>query len=987
MAVLQGVGVTGSIVPKDSLDTYPTHESVYGKGSHRSVVDITERNNITEDRREWGMLVTVWDDANPSNNAIYELKYGESSTNIADNANWVVLSVGGSGGLTTSVSFQYETPADFDTITVTSTTENHCLLIEAGIALNKISIISPANPVDGQVFEIRIYGFVSVIILDGVTINIVSIPTVREPFYRYNEFYYKYRYSDTEAQWFLIDKHPTAENLSSSGSSSLTSQAGLYRGNNTFDKLSFKSLATRSGTPLTLFSTNENVIIEFGSDIPSQEIYSVADLTELSALPTGDLVVSDLCLVLDTGDYYFWDGSSWILFPETAFSPGYLKRMGSIDCSVYPNYPAGGIGEYYSVSLEGKIGGTDGKIVGKGDIIVCIALSGGGDETAEGSKWEIVGNAKYNTMNLSTGIITGGTISANYGDTTFDVIKGNGIIVNNVFSLQGTETIITEVIWNNYLGITLDYLATNVATYLYIDSSGILNQSPTPFTQSDIRSNIIIGVIYHPSLTQIEWYTHNINVAYGTNNRVFDLAKTFGPLKKNGVNIVPVTSTLEISILDGEVFAIGTNYQFDINSPDLISIPSFASCKICRISNIFDAAGGTYYSSIDPDVFLAGGSPHLVTPGYWTIQRVFLFPEFPDTLYCYYGWAEYETKGLAIDGIYSEVFNEYEPTKSAVFLGYIIVQEASTDLSNPNEAVFVQSGLYRGSNVSIHGGIKTITGLNINNTDSLNPVIEISVDGVTITGDGTPGSPLESPNELPSQAGNNGKFLTTDGLAVSWDNVPSGFANPMTNIGDIIIGDTGGSPIRLAAGSNGYVLTLSGGSPIWAAPSGGGGGMTNPMTTIGDIIIGSTSGSPIRLAAGSNGQVLSLSSGSPAWTTTKGSFGVTFDGQGGVISAGKTDWICIPYNCTITGWEIYGDTTGSCVIDIWKDTYANFPPTVGDTIAGTEKPTLSSARKNRDLSLTSFSTSVTAGDCIMFYVESCSVLTKINLIIYTNIII
>jgi len=162
--------------------------------------------------------------------------------------------------------------------------------------------------------------------------------------------------------------------------------------------------------------------------------------------------------------------------------------------------------------------------------------------------------------------------------------------------------------------------------------------------------------------------------------------------------------------------------------------------------------------------------------------------------------------------------------------------------------------------------------------------------------------------------------------------------------------------------------------------------MTNPMTNIGDIVIGSTSGSPTRLAAGTNGQVLSLSGGSPTWSTSKGAFGVTFDGQGGVVSVGKTDWVFIPYDCTITGWEITGDQVGSCVIDIWKSTYATFPPTAPG-IAGSEKPTLTSAIKNRDLSLSPPWAAVTAGDCIMFYVESCSTLTKINLIVYTNIII
>jgi hypothetical protein len=42
--------------------------------------------------------------------------------------------------------------------------------------------------------------------------------------------------------------------------------------------------------------------------------------------------------------------------------------------------------------------------------------------------------------------------------------------------------------------------------------------------------------------------------------------------------------------------------------------------------------------------------------------------------------------------------------------------------------------------------VKTVTGLNTDNTDPLNPIIQIEVDNVTITGDGTVGSPLVAVN-------------------------------------------------------------------------------------------------------------------------------------------------------------------------------------------------------------------------------------------------
>lgn len=106
------------------------------------------------------------------------------------------------------------------------------------------------------------------------------------------------------------------------------------------------------------------------------------------------------------------------------------------------------------------------------------------------------------------------------------------------------------------------------------------------------------------------------------------------------------------------------------------------------------------------------------------------------------------------------------------------------------------------------------------------------------------------------------------------------------------------------------------------------------------------------------------------------SHGILINGRGSVISTGVKGDIEIPYNATITGWTILSDVSGSIVVDVWKDTYANFPPTVADTIAGSEKPTISSATKGQDLSLSTWTTTVTAGDIIRFNVDSATTITK-----------
>jgi hypothetical protein len=115
----------------------------------------------------------------------------------------------------------------------------------------------------------------------------------------------------------------------------------------------------------------------------------------------------------------------------------------------------------------------------------------------------------------------------------------------------------------------------------------------------------------------------------------------------------------------------------------------------------------------------------------------------------------------------------------------------------------------------------------------------------------------------------------------------------------------------------------------------------------------------------------------------KGSFGITIDGGGTAITTGLKGYVTVPYNCTIQSWSIVSDISGSIVVDLWKDTYDNYPPTIADTITGTEKPTLISSAKNQDLTLTSWTTSVVAGDIIAFYVNSASTLTRVNLTINT----
>lgn len=108
---------------------------------------------------------------------------------------------------------------------------------------------------------------------------------------------------------------------------------------------------------------------------------------------------------------------------------------------------------------------------------------------------------------------------------------------------------------------------------------------------------------------------------------------------------------------------------------------------------------------------------------------------------------------------------------------------------------------------------------------------------------------------------------------------------------------------------------------------------------------------------------------------------MTIDGGGSAITTGVKGYLEIPFDMTITGWTLMGDQSGSIVIDVWKDTYANFPPLDADSIAGSELPTLSTAQKNQDLALSTWTTSVTAGDILGFNVDSATTVTRVTLTI------
>lgn len=106
------------------------------------------------------------------------------------------------------------------------------------------------------------------------------------------------------------------------------------------------------------------------------------------------------------------------------------------------------------------------------------------------------------------------------------------------------------------------------------------------------------------------------------------------------------------------------------------------------------------------------------------------------------------------------------------------------------------------------------------------------------------------------------------------------------------------------------------------------------------------------------------------------SINFVIDGGGSTITTGVKGDIEVPFNCTINSVTMLADQTGSIVVDIWKNSYANFPPTDADSITAAAVPTISASSKSQDTTLTGWTTSVTAGQILRFNVDSASTIQR-----------
>ena len=215
-------------------------------------------------------------------------------------------------------------------------------------------------------------------------------------------------------------------------------------------------------------------------------------------------------------------------------------------------------------------------------------------------------------------------------------------------------------------------------------------------------------------------------------------------------------------------------------------------------------------------------------------------------------------------------------------------------------------------------------------------------------------------------------------------------------------GATGDAGAVGPTGATGSVGPAGATGPVGATGSTGPAGPTGTTGTqgaTGDIgptgatgPVGAT-GATGAGATGATGATGSVGPTGPAGATgATGSIGTgtglvvdiefVIDGGGSALTTGIKGYLEVDFGCTINQVTLLADQSGSVEVDIWKTTYSAFaPPThpaVGDSITASDVPTISTAEKYQDATLTGWTTTISAGDILAYNVVSATTITRVT---------
>ena len=292
-----------------------------------------------------------------------------------------------------------------------------------------------------------------------------------------------------------------------------------------------------------------------------------------------------------------------------------------------------------------------------------------------------------------TGILQGGILTINADTTKFDISDGTGIVTDTT---TGVQTIVS---WTGLTGQIVTYVG--FLTYVALNSAGTVVSSPTPFTRSNSRNYIFIGILFHVfNTTNLDAIQNEHNMLGSVANQIRDLSRSIGKFNVSGNVTSSTGSGLTILKGIGEIFDYGGNWTVNPDDPSVIVNPSVNTSSSGRFSyRMQNGTSSDLLSVIDPNLFDDNTDYPASTysSNKWGIQRVYLFTTGDVVLSPPQEF--FNTKEGAVNSIMTAIHTVIPDLADQLLISYIIVRGGATDLSLSADAEFRQASIF-GSNTS-----------------------------------------------------------------------------------------------------------------------------------------------------------------------------------------------------------------------------------------------------------------------------------------------
>ena len=339
-------------------------------------------------------------------------------------------------------------------------------------------------------------------------------------------------------------------------------------------------------------------------------------------------------------------------------------------------------------NLSGTNTGDEPTFSGAGsEGVVPDPVTATGKYLKDDGSWDTPSGGSQDLITASTGLRDFGGISINGGDNTkFDlgVIKGQ-IIDNTTDPDNPTVTEINEVAQTL---LTPLFLATDPVTYIGWGTSG-LEQRNVPFTPSERRSILVLGVVVHSNNIIINTFNDLPIISLSVAQQLVDIVEKIGIFNGSGNIFSSNGANFMINKSPGEFVKMGVNNTINPLSPNIKMLPSITGATF-RYRNQ-DSSEGSDITDIDPNTYDVGGVTTAVPNNRWTVQRVTIFSS--NIVRIQRGQNHYANRNAAIRNINVDPFvTEPNIQQNGLTRCYIVMQEGAANLNN---ATFIEAAKFQ----------------------------------------------------------------------------------------------------------------------------------------------------------------------------------------------------------------------------------------------------------------------------------------------------